>query len=80
MKKLALIITSVILFVACGTNYSCECKYSYRDWEGNLCDNGLYRFESSETPCEDFEGSQGGDGILPWENILESYYECYEID
>jgi hypothetical protein len=80
IKKSGLIITSVILFAACGTNYTCECKYSYWDWEGNLNDNGLYRFESAETPCEDFEGSTGEEGALMWDNTLEKYYECYEID
>ena len=59
MKKLVLIITLVILFAACETNHSCECKYTYWGFTGDLLSGSSHIFKSGETPCEYFEGKRG---------------------
>ena len=56
IKKLGLIIMSVILFTACETNHTCECKYDYWGFTGELINGDSYTFKSGETPCEYFDG------------------------
>ncbi len=80
MKKLALIITSVILFAACG-NYSCECKYSYWGFTGELVEDAVHSFKSFGTPCEDFEGKEAAKELDGFDHAVASpYYECIEVD
>ena len=81
MKKLVLIIASVILFAACETNHSCECKYSYWGFTGYLIEDYVYSFKSFGTPCEDFEGKEAAEELNGFDHTVASpYYECIEAD
>ena len=46
----------MILFAACETNHTCECKYTYWGFTGDLESGASHIFKSGETPCEYFEG------------------------
>ena len=80
MKKIALIITSVILFAACETNHTCECKYTYWGFTGDLESGASYIFKSGETPCEYFEGKDTHEEVDAFDHIGDKYYECKEVD
>ena len=80
IKKLGLIITSVILFAACETNHSCECKYTYWGFIGDLESGASYIFKSGETPCEYFEGKDVHEEVDAFDHIGDKYYECKEVD
>ena len=80
MKKLVLIITSVILFAACETNHTCECKYTYWGFTGDLLSGSSHIFKSGETPCEYFEGKNVHEEVNAFDHIGDKYYECKEVD
>ena len=80
MKKLVLIITSVILFAACETNHSCECKYDYWGIAGHLLSGASHNFKSGETPCEYFEGKNVHEEVNAFDLLGNKYYECKEVD
>ena len=80
MKKIVLIITSVILFVACETNHTCECKYDYWGFTGELVNGDSYTFKSGETPCEYFDGKDVHEELCSVDHIGDKYYECKEVD
>jgi hypothetical protein len=80
IKKLGLIITSVILFAACETNHTCECKYTYWGFTGDLESGASYIFKSGETPCEYFEGKDVHEEVDAFDHIGDKYYECKEVD
>lgn len=80
MKKLVLIITSVILFAACETNHSCECKYDYWGITGELINGDSYTFKSGETPCEYFDGKDVHEELRIIDHAGNKYYECKEVD
>ena len=81
MKKIALIITSVMLFAACeNSDYLCECKYRYVSSQYGDPHIGYDRFESYNGSCKDFVGGKPKDALYK-ENggWAETYSDCYAV-
>ena len=81
MKKIALIITSVMLFAACeNSDYLCECKYRYVFSQGEDPNIGYDRFESYNGSCKDFVGGKTENDYDKHNGgWAEPYSDCYAV-
>lgn len=81
MKKIALIITSVMLFAACeNSDYLCECEYRYANSQYGDPHIGYDRFESYNGSCKDFVGGKTVDDSYKHNGgWAEPYSDCYAV-